>query len=516
MFRILKDVFIGKKSIPHEENKIDWYLTKSITENINLIKTIFENDDTVVFRKFEGGNEYKLKFCLIFVDGMIDNKIVNENIIEPIMKISDKNIASNNILNSLKNNIIVSNTVEIKEDSNKIISDILVGNTILLVDGQDKAITIEAKGFNQRAISESPSESVVRGPRESFNENIMTNLTMVRRKIKTSDLKFKFKEVGRVTRTKVCICYIDGIANEKIIKEVNKRIDDIDIDAILESGYIEELIQDEPLSPFSTVGNTERPDSVAGNLLEGRIAIFIDGTPVVLTVPFVFIQYFQANEDYYNTFIYSSINRLLRIFAFFLSTSIPAVYVALTTFHQEMIPTPLLLGISAAREGVPFPTVVEALLMLLAFEILRESGVRLPAPIGSSISFVGALILGQAAVEARFVSAPIVIVTALTGLSNFLTPKMIGAVITIRLIFLVLSSFLGLYGYIFGVIGLFIHLMSMRSFGIPYMLNIGSLNMQEVKDTVIRAPWWLMYYRPKLIAKNNSVRKKDSKLPEKR
>lgn len=516
MFRILKDMLIGKKSAFHEEKKVEWNITKSINENIDTLRNIFKNDDTVIFREFEGGNEYKIKFCLMFINGMINNRIVDESIIEPLMKIDDKDIVSKDILNVLKKKIIVSNTVKIKEDTNELMGCMLYGGTLLLVDGEDKGIIIDAIGFNQRAITESPSETVVRGPRESFNEAFITNLTLLRRKIQSPNLKFKFKEVGRITRTKICICHLDGIANDKILKEVNKRIDDIDIDSILESGYIEELIKDEPLSPFSTVGHTERPDIVAANLLEGKIAIFIDGTPLVLTVPFLFIEYFQANEDYYNQFIFGSINRILRIITFFLSTSIPAIYVALTTFHQEMIPTPLLLGISAAREGVPFPTIVEALLMLLAFEILRESGIRLPAPIGSSISFVGALILGQAAVNARFVSAPIVIVTALTGISNFLTHKMIGALIVVRLIFLLLSSFLGLYGYIFGVIGLFIHLMSMRSFGIPYMLNIGSLNMQEVKDTAIRAPWWLMYYRPRLISKKNSVRKKDSNLPEKR
>lgn len=516
MFKIFKDMILGKKTTNTSSKSIDWTLTKSLDENIILLKNIFKNDDTVMFREFETGNENKLKCCVVYIDGMVNNKLINEYIMEPIMKLEDKDISKKDMLNILYKKVLISSTMELRTDTNEMIADILYGNTILLVDGYDKSLKVDTKGFNQRSITEPTSEAVVRGPREGFNESILTNVTLLRRKIQSANLKFKIKEVGRITKTKVCICYIDGLANEKIVKEVNKRIDDIDIDSILESGYIEELIKDAPFSPFTTVGNTERPDIVAGNLLEGRIAIFIDGTPHVLTVPYIFIEYFQSNEDYYNGYIYSSINRILRIFAFFLSTSIPAIYVALTTFHQEMIPTPLLLAISASREGVPFPTIVEAMLMLLAFELLREGGVRLPAPIGSSISFVGAIILGQSAVNARFVSAPIVIITALTGITSYLTPRMIGGLIVVRFIFVILSAFLGLYGYIFGVIGLLIHLMAMRSFGIPYMLDIGSLNVHEVKDTTIRAPWWLMYFRPRMIANKNSIRKKKSTLPEKR
>lgn len=508
MLKIFKNILFGKNTNFHQKNEIEWALTDSLDKNIDLIKNIFQNDDTIIFREFSNDDKSSQRFCLIFIDGMINNKIVNESIIEPIMRCKFDKFKNKDFLYKLKENIIISNTIKITDDFNEIVSLVLYGCSLLLIDNQNKAIIVDTKGFNERAITEPISETVVRGSRESFTETIMTSLTLLRRKIQSPNLKFKFREVGRLSKTKICLCYIDGIVNQNILDEVNRRIDDIDIDAVLESGYIEELIKDSPLSPFSTVGSTERPDIVASKLLEGRIAIFIDGTPFVLTVPFLFIEYFQANEDYYNQFLFGTINRILRIITFFLATSIPAIYVALTTFHQEMIPTPLLLSISASREGLPFPTIVEAILMLLAFEILRESGIRLPSPIGSSISFVGAIILGQAAVEARLVSAPIVIITALSGISNFLTFKMLEGLIVVRTTFLLLSGFLGLYGYIFGVIGLVIHLMSMRSFGVPYMSYIGSLKFQELKDTAIRAPWWLMYYRPRLLARSNLVRQK--------
>lgn len=517
MFKIIKDKMLGKKKRKSGVTVGDWQLTESLEDNIKMFKNIFNKDDMIKFREFETKDSLPLKFCLIFVDGMINKAIINENIILPIVDFPIKDIDSDSeIIDILRNKIIVTSGAKKQKDVNELIGSCLYGNTILLVDGAREALLIDTKGWSTRAIKEPTGETIVRGPKEGFNESVMINLTLIRRKIRSTDLKFKFREIGVRTKTKVCVCYIEGVANDKIVKEVDKRLNDIDIDGILDSGYIEELIKDSPLSPFTTVGNTERPDVVAGNLLEGRIALVVDGTPHVLTVPHLFIEYFQANDDYYNNFIYATLNRLVRGFGFFLSTSVPAIYVALTTFHQEMIPTPLLLSISAAREGVPFPTIVEALFMLLAFEILRESGIRLPKPIGSTISFVGALILGQAAVDAKFVSAPIVIITALTGISNFLIPKMIGALIVVRLTFILLSAFLGLYGYIFGVIGLFIHLMAMRSFGIPYMLDIGALNMQDIKDTTIRAPWWIMHLRPKLIGDSNIVRQKDPKLQEKR
>lgn len=517
MFRILKDKLLGndKKKKPLSTQNIK--LKKSVDKNIDEFKKIFDNNQTMIFRKIESLNWNELKCGLICIDGMVDKTDLHENVILPIMNSQvPLKTSKDNIIDIVMNRIINISDVEKQNDVDKLITSVLYGDSILFIEGFDEALIIDTKGWEKRSISEPTSEQVVRGPREGFTESIMANLALIRRKILTPDLKFEFKEIGQRTKTKVCVCYVEGLANEKIVKEVQKRLDDIEIDSILESGYIEELIDDAPLSPFGTIGNTERPDVVAANLLEGRIGIVVDGTPFALTLPYLFIEYFQSNEDYYNSYMYASINRLLKAFSFFLSTSVPAIYIALVTFHQEMIPTPLILSISAAREGVPFPTIVEAVLMLVAFELLREGGVRLPAPIGSTIGFVGAIILGQAAVEARFVSAPIVIVVALTGITNFLIPKMIGPLIIIRTIFLLLSAFLGLYGYIFGVIGLFIHLMAIRSFGIPYMLNVGSIKMQDIKDTAIRAPWWYMYYRPKLIGAKNPIRKKDSEIPEKR
>lgn len=506
MIKILGKGNRKKSKQLQKENSNNSGLTKSLDDNINAFKNIFLKDETLIIREFENKQNKSIKCCVIFIDGMVNNEIVNENIIQPVMAndIHD----DTNMLETLQTKVLVSNSISKTVDINEAVSLLLYGDTIFLIEGYDELLVIRSKGWMSRAITEPDSEKVVRGPREGFNESIIINLSLLRRKIKNSDLKFEFKELGTRTKTKCCISYINGIVSEKILKEVKERLNKINIDSILDSGYIQDFISDSPLSPFETVGSTERPDVVAGKLLEGRIAIFVDGSPFVLTVPHVFIEYFQSNEDYYNNYIFSSINRIIRIIGYFLTISIPAIYIALTTFHQEMIPTPLLLSISAARKGVPFPTIVACILMLFVFEVLREAGTRMPSAIGQTISIVGALVLGQAAVEARIVSAPIVIVVALTGITGLINIKMKASLIVVRVVFLILAGFIGMYGYFFGLIGLVLYLMDIRSFGVPFMLNIGQVDSNSIKDTAIRVPWWYMHLRPSIIATKDYVRHK--------
>lgn len=496
--------YVEKKTDTQESSQ----LTVSLEHNVKQFKSIFSHDDTIVIREFQNKYMKKVKGCLVYIDGMVDNQIMNAAILEPVLCNDLKeHIDENNLLEELKSKIIISNQVEKSSDVYGIVSSILGGDTALLLEGYDHVLIINSKGWESRGIEEPQSERVVRGPREGFNESLLINISLVRRRIKNPDVKFQFKELGVRTRTKICICYIEGLASEKILKELILRLDKMDLDAILDSGYIQEYIKDSPLSPFETIGISERPDTVAGKLLEGRIALFVDGSPFVLTLPFLFIEYFQVNEDYYNNYLYSSFMRILRYISAFLSVSVPAIYVALITFHQEMIPTPLLLSISAARQGVPFPTILEAFLMVFIFEVLREAGARMPTVIGQAISIVGALVLGQAAVEAKIVSAPMVIVVGLTGITSLLSYKMQGSMIFFRFIFLFLAAFLGMYGFVFGILGLIVHLMEIRSFGVPYTISFGSLKSQDIKDTVIRAPWWYMHFRPRLIAAKNRVRK---------
>ncbi|MCB2294710.1 spore germination protein [Clostridium algoriphilum] len=482
-------------------------LKKSLTENINMIKNIFTNDTTLVYRTLSIGKFSNIKCMLIYIDGMANIEAINMSIISPILLNDIADINTNNIMDILMQKLLLTGDNKKTTSLDDIINGIMYGKTMLFIDGLDVVISISTIGWKTRAITEPQSETIVRGPREGFTESLNINLSLIRRRLINSNLKFEFMKIGKQTKTQVCVCYIKGIAKESIHEELMTRLNNIDIDSILDSGYIEELIKDAPYSPFRTVINTERPDVVAGKLLEGRFAVVCDGSPVVLTLPTLFVEIFQSNEDYYDNFLYSSFVRSLRWLCFFLGTSVPAIYVAIVTFHQELIPTSLLISIYTARKGVPFPSLVETMGMTIIFEILREAGLRMPKHVGGAVTIVGALVLGDAAVTARLVSAPIVEISALTGIASFLLPQALGLV-EIRLIFLLLSSFLGLYGYIFGVMGLVLHMMSIRSFGIPYMTNIPSFTAQDIKDTVIRAPWWNMYLRPKLLTKNSKRKKK--------
>ncbi|NLL71367.1 MAG: spore germination protein [Epulopiscium sp.] len=486
----------------------NYTLSTSLQKNVEIIKEIFLNDDTLIHRPFENQRNPDLKCCIFYIDGMIDANIINKNIIVPITR-NPVLKAEGNIINHLQYQIITSNEIQKTNDTNQLVTAIISGDTVLFVEGFPEALIINTKGWKTRSITEPVSERVLRGSREGFTESIIMNLSMIRRKIQTPDLKFEFLVLGNQTQTKACICYIDGIVNKKILTELYQRLENFNLDGALGINYIQECIKDHPLSPFKTTGNTERPDIVAAKLLEGRIALILDGTPVAMTVPYLFLEYFQSNEDYYLNFYFASIGRLLRILGFIITTSVPAIYLALVTFHQELIPTPLILSISAARQDVPFPSILELIILLTTFEILREAGTRIPTYIGQALSIVGALVLGQAAVQARFVSAPIVIVVALTGITGLMVPSLSGVAILSRASLLLLSALLGLYGYTFGVTAWLIHLFRIHSFGVPFTLDLTSFHLQDLKDTAIRAPWWYMKYRPKQITFNRRRIKSD-------
>jgi spore germination protein KA len=491
-------------------------LAKSIDENIELFQNNFHNDDTLIIRRFQNKYLSTADCCVIYIDGMVNTEILNENIIQPVLHHNlEEKINPNKLLKELQSKIIISNNVNVSNDIEKLVHSLIEGDTIFLLDRYDEALIISTKGWQTRSISEPESARVVRGPKEGFTEAIMINLTLIRRIIKNKDLKFKFKEIGERTHTKTCICYIEGLALEEILTELEKRLDGINIDAVLDSGYIQELIRDAPFSLFETVGYSERPDVIAAKLLEGRIALIVDGSPFVLTVPYVFIEGLQANEDYYNNFLFASFNRLLRSAAMIIAISLPAMYLSAVTYHQELIPTPLLLSISAARQGVPFPTGLALLVMLVIFDVIREAGIRMPSAIGQAVNIVGTLVIGQAIVEAKLVSAPVVIIAAVSGIMKLLSPTTIGPIAVIRILLLLITCVMGIYGYLFGMMLIIIHMMNIRSFGVPYMLGLASMKNHNGQDIWIRSPWWSMTLRPKIIGARNLVRQSANKTKRK-
>lgn len=497
-----------RKIVINAERIIENGLSYDLINNMELFKKLFADDDTFIIREIKSRNNPDIHCCLMFLDGMIDVNVINENIIKPINMYTGK--IKDDLLEVLSDQVIQSNDIKPSEDMNTLLESMLYGDTLLFVQGYNRALVINTKGWETRKIEEPDLEKVFIGPKEGFTEAIMLNLSLVRRRVLTKDLKFKFRTFGTRTRTKACLCYIQGIVQESILAELERRLDSIDIDGILSSEYIREFITDSPLSIFNTIYRTERPDTIVGKLLEGRIALIVDGTPVALTLPCMFIENIQTNEDYYLSFQAASFNRILRIIALFITTCLPGLYLSLITHHQEIIPTPLLESIYNARQGVPFPSVIELLGLIIVFDIIRESGTRMPSTIGQAFSIVGALVLGQAAVEARFISAPIVIIVAFTGITSLMLPKMINTIIITRLSLILISALLGLYGFLFLLTVIMVHAFSLHSFGVPYMSHIMTFDKEDIKDTVFRVPWWYMNFRPRMVAKDKKRKTKEN------
>ena len=461
------------------------YLESNLKTNLEMFDELFKNDNTFVSRKIVNN----IECAVLFFDGMVNNLSIAESIIEPIL---NSEIKKGTTAEILAHQVIEINDAEVTDNMTDILNAFLYGDSIVLIDGDPRAVVVNTKGFLMRSISEPDSEKVLSGPREGFIEGFMMNLALVRRRIKSPDLKFKFIELGTNTKTTAVICYVEGICDNETLQTFEKRLTHYKIDSALDSNYIVEIIKDSKYSPFPTVGITERPDVFVAKMLEGRVGLILDGTPVAITAPHIFMETFQSNDDYYLNYIYANASRFLRIIGFFLNVTIPAIFLAMITFHQELIPTKLLFSISGARDGVPFPALIEALGLVLIFEILKEAGARTPSSIGQSLSIVGALVLGQAAVDARFVSAPMVIVVAFSGITALMVPKLKVPSVFLRITYLLVASMLGLYGLIFAISATIIHLCAIRSFGVPYVTNISSVRIGDEKDSLFRFPWALM------------------------
>lgn len=457
----------------------------------------------LIIKFFKTNNNLDSQNVCLYIKELVDENSINSLSVK-LTDINEKNSSktSDNCFNELINNLSGFHYTKESSQYDMLYDYLLSGYSIILFDGCGNFFAIDTHTTEGRTVEEPSSQTVIRGPKEGFTEKIKVNIALVRKRIRNKALRLEDLNLGSVTKTQISLMYIEKIAEEGIVDEIKKRLNKIKIDGILDSGYIEELIKDDRYSIFPTFLNSEKPDSVAAALLEGRVAIFVDGTSFVLTAPSLFIEFFQASEDYYHSFIISSMIRIVRFISFLLALLVPSVYIALASFHQEMIPTPLLISIAAQREGVPFPIFIETLLMEVTFEILREAGIRMPRAIGQAISIVGALVLGQAAVEAGIISAVIVIIVSITAISSFAIPNyaMSSAVRAIRFILMFLSAAFGLYGIFIGLIIMTLHLCKLKTIGIPYMTPISPKIRGGNKDTFLRFPLWKMNTKPSVIS----------------
>ncbi|HEX3048130.1 MAG TPA: spore germination protein [Bacillota bacterium] len=489
-------------------------ISKNLQENFAQISAIFHDSPDVVIRKFVIGDG-RTEALIVNLEGMSEYKLINENIMGSLMREAGKPGTPEEItLEYLKNSAINLNGIKETTVMEEAVEAVLKGNTAFFLDGSNIALIIKSQTWEHRAIQKSETEVNIRGPKEGFTETLSVNISQIRRIIKDPALCIEGIKLGRRTRTEVGVVYIKDIADPKLVAEVWRRLRRIDIDAVLESGYIEELIEDAPLSVFPTVGNTETPDKFAAKVLEGRVGILIEGTPFALTVPFLFVESFQTAEDYYSRSYFSSLLRILRALSLHLTVALPALYVAIVTFHPNVLPEALLRTISITREGIPFPAFVEALLMGIIYEVFHEGIVHMPRTIAPSVSIIGALILGQAVVNAGVISPIMIIIYSLTAIMGFLLPTQTNSVTLLRIPVLIMSSLFGLFGILWSYVFVIIHLVSLRSFGVPYMAPLMPMSVKDLKDSLIRLPWPMLKTRPQIIDWKGSQRLEDGLAPK--
>lgn len=489
------------------EDMVSFDFSPKIEENLDKFKAFLKDSSDAVFREFILGLS-GIKGALVYIDGLIDKMVIHDQIMRALMfeivsleQEGEIKITSEEALERIKNHALFVADLKEAKNMDEAMLPVMSGEVALMIDGHDQILIVSARGWSARGVSEPQTESLVRGPRDGFTETLRTNTALLRRRCKDPNLSIKTVQVGRRSKTDVAIVYIKGIAREDLIKEVVERVTEIDTDIVFESGQIEQFIEDDFMSPFPQTQPTERPDKVMAALVEGRVAVLVDGSPFAMIVPAVLYQFFQSPEDYYERWIIGSITRSLRWIASLLATFTPALYIALTTFHPGMIPSRLAFSIAAAREGVPFPAVLEAILMEITIELLREAGARLPKAIGQTVGIVGGLVVGDAAVRAGITSPIMVIVVALTAIASFIIPSY-NVAISFRIVrfpLMMLAATLGLYGVMLGFIVINIHFVCLKSFGVDYMAPMVPFTLADMKDTLVRLPKKLQQKRPKHI-----------------
>jgi spore germination protein KA len=484
-------------------------LSENLPANRERIATMLGHSNDLILRDFKYGPVATA--TLIYLDGMVSSQMVDEYVLNTLMSSKhlhpDQAFSPSGAADFIKNIVLPIGETKESGKFQDIVKSVLSGDTVMLFDGCATALLVNTRGWEKRAVAEPRTESVVRGPREGFSETINVNTALIRRRVKDPDLRVKSLVVGTRTNTDIKLLYIEGVADQGVVQEVEKRVERIKIDGIFESGYIEQFIEDSHWSPFPLIQNTERPDKAAANLLEGKVVILTDGSPFALIAPSVLSQFYHSPEDYYERFLIATLLRFIRALSMTLALLLPSLYISFSSFHPEMIPSKLVIAMAAGRATVPFPSVVEAFAMELAIEILREASVRLPGPIGPTIGIVGALIVGEAAVSAGIVSPIMVIVVALTTIGSFAAPSY-NAAIALRMLrfpLMLLAALFGLYGIMLFMIVIIVHLCSLKSFGVPYLAPFTPRNYRGMGDSIIRIPLYRMIRRSNLFARDQQL-----------
>lgn len=458
----------------------------SITDNKNKLESEFKDCSDFLLRDCYI-NKTKCIVCVL--DGMINSLMLSQMIMDPILNFKGDYKTESELFETVKTSVVNSLEMSEKDTFEDIYFYLSSGFAIVLIDGVSKALVLGIQGFEKRKTDEPPNEPNIKGSKECFTETLNDNKAIIRRRLKTPNLKLKQLLIGDDAKTSVVIAYMKDVADEKLIKDVEKRITEAPIKNLQDHGELIPFLDTDIKSFFTAVGNTERPDTLCSKLLEGRVAVLVDGSPFALYVPYLFTDSFSTVDDYNNRPFYATLNRLLKYFSFIISIILPGFYVATGTFHQELIPTSLMYTIASAEAKTPFSLMEEALLVLILYEVMREAGLRLPKAIGHAVSIIGALVIGDAVVNAGLVGAPMLVVVAVTAISSYVIYPLYESISTLRLIFIILGRITGIYGIVLGTAVLCVNITAVNPYGVPYSSPISPLNRQSMGDVFYRESW---------------------------
>ena len=471
---------------------------KDLQKNIAYFKQQFGDAFDVKYRKYNADGK---EIIFVMVDGMCDSLLATEQVILPIIEADFTDEKGDKLIYSAADRVSASIDKSITKDLNEAIREAIYGSIIMLTEDAEFCVMFGVQGFPKRAVLEPSTEMQERGSREAFVESFKDNVTMIRRRVRTPVFKTQIIEVGTTTKTRACVCYMSDRVDRKILDNVIKRLKSCTIDTVLGSGYLQTFLDTKHPSLFSGVGFTERPDVLTAKISEGKICIIVDGTPNALIVPYLFVEHFHSLDDYLKRPYYATFIRLLKIASFLLSAFLPGLYVAICTFHQEIIPETMVFGITGQESRTPLPVMFEALFIHLIYEIVREAGLRMPKSVGHAISIVGALVIGDSAVTAGIISAPMLIIVGLTAVSSFVVSTLYEPVAIMRFAFIIIGGLSGLYGIMMGFAVVLVNSAAINPYGVPFTSPLSPTKIGAWRDLIIREDWRRMGKRKMLIQK---------------
>lgn len=490
-------------------------ITTSLTKNQEILREIFSECADIKMVEMNIGDKQQIGCLAAYIEAAGGNHLFENSLVGKLLN-ELCCYDSNTVYERLRVNGLGVSDITSYDKFEDAVLGVLIGDTILFVDGFDRALKIPDKGYPAMNVQETDSEKVIRGSNEGFTDSIKTNTALIRKRLRTPKVKVKEQRLGVRSKTNVDLVYMEDLIRPELLVEIEERLKRFEIDGVMDSGIIEQLSEEKWYSPFPQFQTTQRPDRAAMAILEGRIVLMSDNSPIALILPTDYNSFIQTSDDYYNRWEIASLGRILRYFASAFSMILPGFYLAVCNFHTQILPTQLLLSFAAARQGVPFPSVVEVLLMELSFELLREAGVRLPGAMGNTIGIVGGLIIGQAAVEANLVSPIVVIVVAFTALCSFAIPneEFATAFRILKFFFIGMSAWLGFFGFLVALLAVLIHLSHLKSFGIPYLMPFVGADLndyQDERDSLIRLPLFLLNRRPVFSRRSERIRLRRNK-----